>query len=150
MYRKGADKETVSQMEADVGSPRAFAELSEINDIVRENKSNPYFCAIMDNPSNIIEARQGKLVVAEQTKTGQDKAGELPKKGDETQTKKVEEMSAEEKREFLDALRRGKNPLTESGAQGVSSERKGIGSERASQVGGGKFQILNRRGGARY
>ena len=150
MYRKGADKETISQMEADVGSPRAFAELSEINDIVRENKSNPYFCAIMDNPANIIEARQGKLVVAEQTKTEQDKAEELPKKGDEVRPKKVAEMSAEEKREFLDALRRGKNPLTESSKQGISPERKEMGGERAGQVGGGKFQILSRQDGARY
>ena len=150
MYRKGADKDTITQMELDVGSPRAFEELSEINGIICENKSNPYFCALMDNPANIIEARQGKLVVSEQAKTGQENTVELPKKSDEVHPKKVDDMSAEEKREFLDALRRGKNPLTESSKQGISSERKEMGSERAVQVGGGKFQILHREDGARY
>ncbi|MBP5399837.1 MAG: hypothetical protein J6Y53_05445 [Alphaproteobacteria bacterium] len=149
MYRKEADKDTIAQMELDAGSPRAFEELSEINGIICENKSNPYFCALMDNPANIIEARQGKLVVSEQAKTGQENTVELPKKGDEVHPKKVDDMSAEEKRGFLNTLRRGKNPLTESSKQGISSERKEMGSERAGQVSDEKIQLFHRTDGSR-
>ncbi len=75
---KYAVDDSIGMMATDVRAAGAFEELSNIYSIVCANKSNPYFRAIMENPANIVDARNGKLVVSEQEKTSETQAPEKP------------------------------------------------------------------------
>lgn len=66
MHEKGVNSEDLQKMSRTIESPGSLTALSEINSIIKSNKDNPYFKAIMENPGNIVDIKNGKNIQLEQ------------------------------------------------------------------------------------
>ena len=66
MHEKGVNSEDLQKMSREIESPGSLTALSEINSIIKSNKDNPYFKAIMENPGNIVDIKNGKKIQLEQ------------------------------------------------------------------------------------
>jgi hypothetical protein len=65
MHEKGVNSEDLQKMSRTIESPGSLTALSEINSIIKSNKDNPYFKAIMENPGNIVDIKNGKNIQLE-------------------------------------------------------------------------------------
>ncbi len=81
MHKNEISAKDLQQMSAAIKATGSYNVFSEINAIIKQNKDNPYFNKIMDNPANLANTFRG------QAKSGQDR----------------------EKGEFLHNLRMGRN-----------------------------------------
>ena len=65
MHKHETTSEDLQKMSREIESPGSLPILTEINSIVKSHKDNPYFKAIMENPGNIVDIKNGKNIQLE-------------------------------------------------------------------------------------
>ena len=66
MNKNNMSAADLQKMAEDIKAPKALKDLKDVASIMAENKNNPYFQKIMENPGNIVDIRNGKNIQLEQ------------------------------------------------------------------------------------
>ena len=67
MNKNNMSAADLQQMAKDIKAPKALKDLKDAYSIMVENRANPYFQALMENPANYADMRYGKSKVAEKS-----------------------------------------------------------------------------------